>query len=282
MSYNGAKEDGDYMAKHRRTWNQEQYQRYLKEGRGQGTKSAYKPWIMIHDFPSNGMVSRVYGNTTGRIHHLLSNMELSYFYLLDWSEKVLDIREQYPILEIETVIEIADKAGIRYPFDNESGFPYVLTSDFLITTSDGEMVRSIKPKKNLGDFRVREKLEIERRYWKQKKIDWKLVTEDGIDHQKARNIEWIFQAENLPETFPRPEVLGECLMFFEYMYLHTGQPILKIAQDTEQRFQIETGSGLRVFQYLVLCRRIPICMSGNINLSEYRAVMTEKEARQYG
>ncbi len=156
--------------KHRRTWNQEQYQRYLKEGRGQGTKSAYKPWIMIHDFPSNGMVSRVYGNTTGRIHHLLSNMELSYFYLLDWSEKVLDIREQYPILEIETVIEIADKAGIRYPFDNESGFPYVLTSDFLITTSDGEMVRSIKPKKNLGDFRVREKLEIERRYWKQKRL----------------------------------------------------------------------------------------------------------------
>ena len=73
------------------------------------------------------------------------------------------------------------------------------------------------------------------------------MTEDGIDHQKARNIEWIFQAENLPETFPRPEVLGECLMFFEYMYLHTGQPILKIAQDTEQRFQIETGSGLRVF-----------------------------------
>lgn len=89
ITYTNDKEDGDRMAKRRCAWNQEQYHRYLKEGRGQGTKSAYKPWIVIHDFPSNGIVSRAYGNTTGRIHHLLSNMELSYFYLLDWSEKVI-------------------------------------------------------------------------------------------------------------------------------------------------------------------------------------------------
>lgn len=84
----------------------------------------------------------------GRIYHLLSNMELSYFYILDWSDKVCDIREQYPLLDIATVLEIADKAGIRYPFDNVSGFPYVLTSDFLITTPNGEMGRNIKKKKD--------------------------------------------------------------------------------------------------------------------------------------
>lgn len=70
-------------------------------------------------------------------------MELSYFYLFDWSDNVYDIREQYPILEMPDVIEIADKAGIRYPFDNVSGFTYVLTSDFLITTLKGEIVRSL-------------------------------------------------------------------------------------------------------------------------------------------
>lgn len=101
------------------------------------------------------MVSRVRGNTTGLIHHLLSNMELSYFYLLDWSEKALDIREKYPILEIDAVLEIADEAGIRYPYDNVSGFPYILTSDFLITTPNGDMVRSIKQEKDLRNPRVR-------------------------------------------------------------------------------------------------------------------------------
>ena len=42
---------------------------------------------------------------------MLSNMELSYFYILDWSDKVCDIREQYPLLNIAAVLEIADKAG---------------------------------------------------------------------------------------------------------------------------------------------------------------------------
>lgn len=270
------------MAKRRRLWNQEQYQRYLKEGRGQGIKSAYKPWITIHDFPSKGMVSRVRGNTTGRIHHLLSNMELSYFYLLDWSEKVLDIREQYPILEVDAAIEIADKAGIHYPYDNVSGFPYILTSDFLIITPDGEMVRSIKPHKQLKEPRVREKLEIERRYLKQKGIDWKLVTENEIDYQKSRNIEWFFQAGDLRENFEEPEVFEECLSYFEYAYLNTGQPVLELARDTERYFQIEAGYGLRVFQYLAISRRIQVCMSGTINLGEYRLGNMGKEVKQLG
>ncbi len=75
------------MAKRYRTWNEQKYQRYIKEDRSQGTLSAYKPWIMNHDFLSIGMVSRVLGNTIGRIYHLLPNMKLSYFYILDWSDK---------------------------------------------------------------------------------------------------------------------------------------------------------------------------------------------------
>jgi len=74
------------MAKHRRVWNHSTYSRYLREGRGQGAGADYDPWIHIQDFPSLGMVSRVSGTTTGRIHHLMSNLELSLFYLLDWSD----------------------------------------------------------------------------------------------------------------------------------------------------------------------------------------------------
>lgn len=78
------------------------------------------------------MASRVPGMKMGRVHHLLSKLEKAYFHSFDWSDKVYDIRAQYPILDLTAVIEIADKAGIRYPFDNVSGFPYVLTSDFLL------------------------------------------------------------------------------------------------------------------------------------------------------
>lgn len=90
------------MAKHRRIWNENQYRKYLAEGRGQGLLADYKPWIQIQDFPSQGIVSRVKGRKTGRVHHLMSNLELEYFYLLDWSEKTQDIKEQYPLEDLTT------------------------------------------------------------------------------------------------------------------------------------------------------------------------------------
>ena len=65
------------MAKHRRTWNQATYERYIKEGRGCGSGADYLPWIRVQDFASLGVVSRVKGRTTGRVHHLLSNNELA-------------------------------------------------------------------------------------------------------------------------------------------------------------------------------------------------------------
>lgn len=69
----------------------------------------YKPWVQIQDFLSKGIVLCVRGRTTGRIHHLMSNLELRYFYLLDWPEKTTEIREQFPLGEILDAIEISDR-----------------------------------------------------------------------------------------------------------------------------------------------------------------------------
>lgn len=107
------------------------------------------PWVQIQDFPSKGIVSCVKGRTTGRVRHLVSNWELWYFYLLDWFEKTTDIREQFSLSDISDVIGIADSCEIPYPYDNISGFPYVMTTDFLITTHSGYFARAIKPSTEL-------------------------------------------------------------------------------------------------------------------------------------
>ena len=185
------------MAKRRRKWDASIYQRYISEGRGQGNGAEYKPWITIQNFASRGMVSRIKGQTTGRIHHLMSNYETSLFYLLDWSDNVTDIREQYPLLNLPDVVEIAEKAQIRYPFDPKSGFPYVLTSDFCIETLNGTEAIAVKASAELTKPRVCEKLEIERRYWASQNIKWRIITEREINMTKARNIEWLAQARSL-------------------------------------------------------------------------------------
>lgn len=258
------------MAKRKRTWNKEKYHRYLSEGRGQGTASEYKPWIYIHDFSSNGIVSRVKGKTTGRIHHLLSNQELWYFYLLDWSEKTMDIQEQFPLLELEEAIKIADSLGIRYPYDRKSGFPYVLTSDFLITTGQETIARSVKLAKDLDNPRVCEKLEIERRYWKNRDIEWRLVTENQISRAKARNIEWLFSGSPLEELICGDEKRNQSMEYFLYLYRDGEIRFPDMLREVEHNFDLEEGTGICIFKALVINREIILKMEKPINLSEPR------------
>lgn len=258
------------MAKHTRLWNETTYRKYIREGRGQGSLQSYRPWITIQDFPSRGMVSRVKGATTGRIHHFVSNNELNLFYLLDWSDEILDIREQFPLLDLQHVIEIADKAQIRYPYDTRSGFPYVLTSDFFLETVRGFEVITVKETPDLKRPRVREKLEIERRYWQEKSIKWRIVTEKEINVIKAKNIEWLSQAKDL-DYFDIPnESKGLCIEYFMSQFLVLQVPLGDLFHDVEQRFHLKQGVGLNIYKYLVYSKQIQADISKTINLSEFR------------
>ena len=49
------------MGRRKQDWTKAKFERYLKEGRGQGSGKDYKPWITIQDFPSKGRVSRTPG-----------------------------------------------------------------------------------------------------------------------------------------------------------------------------------------------------------------------------
>ncbi|MDQ8181888.1 TnsA endonuclease N-terminal domain-containing protein [Pelagicoccus sp. SDUM812005] len=164
----------------------------ISSGRGRGEGSSYLPWLEVRDVPSRGKSSRPYGTKTGRKHVLLSRLELYYFYILEWSPVVSDIREQYPLLPLRKTLELSELAGIRHPHHNASGRDVVMTTDFLLTKSDGSLqARTVKYTNDLKKRRSLEKLELERLYWLDRKIDYKIVTERTINTTLARNVEWI-------------------------------------------------------------------------------------------
>ena len=256
------------MSKHTRQWNQQKYENYLREGRGQGEGMDYKPWVRIQDFASKGTVSRVYSPKTGRVHHLLSNNEKYYFYLLEWSDQVLDIREQFPLADIQTAMAIADSAGIKYPTDNVSGFPYVLSCDFFITTRNGMKARTIKQSSELNRTRVVEKLEIERRYWKRQNIDWKLVTENEIRQPLAKNLEWLHSAyvyEDIP-TCLRNELFAR----LKEQYDGTELPVVTITDAADYTYGFAHGTCLSLFKYLVWTKYISFDLSHELNFGMKR------------
>ncbi|WP_233882599.1 TnsA endonuclease N-terminal domain-containing protein [Brevibacillus laterosporus] len=92
---------------------------------------------------------------------------------------------------IEETISIAEELNIKHPTDPKTKHPIVLTTDFLISVSNHEVARTIKPSSLLDSPRVIEKFEIERHYWANRNIDWGIVTEVDIPKTLVQNGEWV-------------------------------------------------------------------------------------------
>jgi hypothetical protein len=254
-------------------WTEAKYKRYLKEGRGQGNGIDYLPWLMTYNVPSHGRRARDPGWKTGRLHHLMSDQETHYLYLLEWSDLVLDIKEQFPLLDLESAQAIAFDMGIDYPIDRHSKFPFVLTTDFMITVRDGDRIfdiaRTIKPSKELEKTRVIEKFEIERRYWAAKGIDWGIVTEKEIPKVLVENIKYLHPAYHLEATAETslPQLLLIADLLKDRLKL-SKKSIVETTSNFDNELRLVPGTCLKVFLHLVARKEIILDMSQKINLTK--------------
>lgn len=254
-------------------WTEAKFKKYINEGRGQGIGKDYLPWLKTYNVPSHGRRARNPGWKSGRLHHLMSDHETFYFYLLEWSDLVIDIREQYPLLELETAQAIADDMGIPYPADNKSKFPFVLTTDFLITIRDGDRIfdiaRTIKPSQDLEKTKVIEKFEIERRYWAAKGIDWGIVTEKEIPLTIAKNIELLHPSYVLEPTDETS--LSQLLLIGDLLKdrLKISKiSILEVITRLNEEMNLNPGTCLKVFLHFLARKEIILDMNQKINFTK--------------
>nr|WP_234978443.1 TnsA endonuclease N-terminal domain-containing protein [Bacillus tuaregi] len=203
-------------------------------------------------------------------------MERNYFYLTDFSNFIVDIREQFPLLPPEETIVIADELGIKHPTDPKTGEPIVMTTDFLLTVNKGqgvfEVARTIKMKDELLNERVLEKFEIEREYWQRKDIDWGNVTEEGIPKTMARNISYIHDYYDILDY----DVFGELSsQHIEDLSLSLMQRLLNnkysirvITNEFDTDTHLPFGSGVTLFYHLLAQKIIVIDMLEPLNLEQ--------------
>ena len=255
------------MSKRNLGWNDAKLERYLKEKRGQGDGIEYKPWLLTQDFPSLGRASRVKSMTTGRVHHFFSKTQRDYFMELDWEESVIDIKEHFPLHNYMEIIENPD--DINHSKFSNGDKPYVLTTTFLITKRiDDEKVayyaRSIKYASELDKKITLEKLEIERRYWSKKSIDWKIVTNKEINTILVRNIEFI---NPVIASKLKVKHLEEIISDMMDEYMRSSDKILSyIFKTIEKRWTLVPGESIAVFKYLLANKLIRVDMNNEINI----------------
>lgn len=257
----------------------------LKEGRGQGISSKYKPWIRIQDVPSLGRVTRLKGIKTGRQHEFLSDMERNYFYFLEFADSVIDIREQFPLLPLEDTLLIAEELGIEHPKHPETGEFIIMTTDFLITTKENnknvEMARTIKCKDELLNKRVLEKFEIERNYWKRKGVNWGIVTENEIDKDIANNLSFIHSYNDIRNIDSFVNINSNDLKDLIYEFIKRifddSKTIRAICSQFDKDIDLDNGSGVSIFKYLICNKIIEIDMTKKLDINTRVHIVKVKE-----
>lgn len=258
-----------------------------KKGRGIGRGQDYDPHLHIQDVPSRGRVSRCRGWHTGRMHHLMSKLEQRFFYILEWSQIVSDIREQFP-LDIEETLAIAQSLDIKHPVYRGTKQPIVLTTDFLITirTPFGfiDHARTIKYTNELSSIRVMQKYEIERVYWERRNIDWGIVTERDINLIVATNTEIIHYYRDPSTLSPlTDDIVHQIETILTRRVVKEGHPLKIITNDCDDQLGLPPGSSTKVVLHLLANRRwqvdmsVPLEMSNHIFLLNPPRIMVQRE-----
>ncbi|MFC0416755.1 TnsA endonuclease N-terminal domain-containing protein [Cytobacillus solani] len=261
------------MSKRKRT---SKIEKWIKEGRGSGIGSEYKPWLKIQDVSSLGRSTRLKGIKTNRQHEFLSDLERNYFYITEFSDFIIDIREQFPLLPLEETLVIADELGIKHPTDPKTGEPIVMTTDFLLTINNGqsvfEVAHTIKMRDELLKERILEKFEIEREYWHRKEIDWGIVTEEEIPKTLARNISYIHDYYDIRDYDVFREMsalhIEDLSVSLMQRLLGTTESIRKITNEFDTDTHLPFGSGVTLFYHLLSRKIIIIDMIEPLNLEK--------------
>lgn len=261
------------MAKRKRTTTENSIKKKIKDGRGTGRLVDYNPWLHIQDVPSQGLASRIKGWKTQRVHHFFSLLELAYFYVFEWAPRVIDIREQYPLLPLEETIHIASDCGIPHPIHPKTKHPIVITTDFLNTFDQGvselDEPRTVKPRSELANRRTLEKLEIERRYWKARKKTLKILTDEDLPKVLVRNVEWFHPYRSF-QDFTHLDDFTFSLVASNVMKAVQTQrrPLSAMTLKLDDQLGLEAGMALSTVRYLLANRHLQVDMTKPIDPRE--------------
>lgn len=217
--------------------------------RGTGIGREYQPFVFVQDLSSSGESVRIPGATVGRVHHLLSGLELAAFVIFDWCRDTIDLREQYP-LPLDATLNISRQLGMKHP--QVRGKLRIVTTDLLVDFRNRKpLAISIKPSEALQDDRTREKLQIERSYWEGKGVEWFVFTEHQVSPVLKENLQWIrpFLNESESAAFHIDKQDVEDLS--NRLNAYPSLRVTKACAKLDDEYQLAPGSHLSILRFSV-------------------------------
>lgn len=228
----------------------------LTDKRGEGIGKDYIPFFKVHELSSSGESIRIWGAKTSRIHHLLSGLEFLTFQVFDWSSRVVDIREHFPLNLSETT-QLAENLGMNHPEANKG--LKVVTTNFLIDVVGGDKLAiNVLYKKDLSKKRNLEKLQLEKAYWENKGIKWLIVTEEQFSDDLKENMAWIRPYVYLSDD-EKMQIDNETQkVLFPRLQMGSAKSLLKYCGELDDSYQLVPGSHLEMLRKAVANKRLSV------------------------
>lgn len=273
------------MSRRRYTIDAKRADKFRKEGRGEGYGAEYQPWLTIRDVPSQGRSHRLFGLSTGRIHHFLSDLEHDLFLLLDWQRSTIDLREQFP-LNVHDTQDIAGRLHIRHPKAPRTTQPMVMTTDLVVdrhgTRGHETCAYAVKTAEDLEKPRTLQKLQIEWQYWQERRTPWSIVTRAELPQQLISNIAWV-------HSYFRPDGFEDRLLELIPIYLtelaaHSHVSLRGFCTSRDQHHGLQPGSSLMLMRHLLATRQVTCDMESLVLNDQLplSALIVERRDQQQG
>ncbi len=250
-----------------------------EDWRLQGRGGDYVPWLHIRDVASLGLATRILGNKTGRMHVLLSQLETAYFYTLELTPAVFDIREQFA-LPLDQTLLIADQTGIRHPVDPKTKLPIPLTTDFMVTIRNGlnqiDHARTVKYANDLMKPRTIQKFELERVFWEKQNISWGIVTDQDISTGMVANGRWLhpyFKLSDCPDL--TPALLNRIDQVLRPLVAAGDLPLARCTDQTDENLGLTPGTSLKAVRHFLAVRSWTVDLTVQVDPSKKLQIKDE-------
>ena len=260
------------MGRYKYVFDEQRVQKFLAEGRGQGSGADYLPWLKIQDLPSRGRSHRPYGIKTGRVHHLLSDGEWKCFLKFEADPRVGDIREQFPMNRLMTYM-VAQELGCRHPVTLD-GTPYVMTIDFLVTYKVGSQLQlqpyTFKYDPDTLKPREQELIDIASGFWEKQGYRLEVIDQSFFDEALVINYDAVrsfFDISHL-DFYHKTNVVGIADAIRQGVNLRLRETLGLVCQALAHDFQTESKVVFSIAKHLIARGGLLVNFSSPISLEQ--------------
>jgi hypothetical protein len=244
------------------------------------TTGTHHPFVRVGDVGKMGRRFLFQCPKQNRAVHLLSTGEYRAYQMLIWLRSTVQIREQMP-LDLNHTLRISAELGVIHPRDWKTNTVHVMSTDFLVTTLNPEtgqttriaytfkkfnqLYKILDGERKKHKLRTWQKLAIEAEYWRQRGVEYRIITERDATKAMCVNLDWFKTEHNVKVS--APELKEFCLLFIESWKRNQRLRIEHHLNFIGARLNISFKRAQSIFKYAALNRVLPLDLSSRLMLS---------------